>query len=397
VRILIPAGSLASLGGIERFELEIGRRLAQRGHSMDVTYLAGGDLEEAWQELASAMTPVKGYCLYRRHRAAALGSMMESLRLACRLRPDLVYVHHSSYLPFGSWVATLTGAGLVGHLHLPVEGDPGRQLRRALRRADALLAVSEHTRRAWLDQGARPERTETVLNGVDLDWFRPASDEQRRGARDRWGISMDAAVVAYVGRLDPSKGIEVAVEAVRSLSRTGQEVHLVVAGAASATRLGSEMAALSYENQLRRSAGGIKVSWLGRLPDPRVCYALADVVVVPSLWEEPFALVAAEAMASGLPVVASRVGGIPEVLSGQFSHLLVHPGEPGALAAKVVTVMGWRRSDPDLGPRCRTYASVRFDLARVADTVEQVLSRVQGPGRRPNQAIVAPPGLAVRQ
>jgi glycosyltransferase involved in cell wall biosynthesis len=98
----------------------------------------------------------------------------------------------------------------------------------------------------------------------------------------------------------------------------------------------------------------------------------ADVVAVPSMWNEPFGRVVVEALAAGLPVVASRVGGIPEILSGDLSPLLYERGSASELADRLHSLMGWRRDRPELRDLALARAA-DFTIERMIDEIERLL------------------------
>jgi glycosyltransferase involved in cell wall biosynthesis len=102
----------------------------------------------------------------------------------------------------------------------------------------------------------------------------------------------------------------------------------------------------------------------------------ADVVVVPSVWDEPFGRVVIEAMATGCPVVASAVGGIPEILTGRFSSMLFPRGDARNLADRIETLAGWRTLDPSLAAACVRHVAERFSLRRSVDLIEETLADV---------------------
>jgi glycosyltransferase involved in cell wall biosynthesis len=85
-----------------------------------------------------------------------------------------------------------------------------------------------------------------------------------------------------------------------------------------------------------------------------------------------------EAMATGRPIVASRVGGIPEIMTGEAAQWLVEPGDAAALAAQLAALRHWRRDDPGLADRCVQHVRREFSLDRTADGVETVLQDVVG-------------------
>ena len=117
------------------------------------------------------------------------------------------------------------------------------------------------------------------------------------------------------------------------------------------------------------------VMWLGQRADMPDLYAAADVVVVPSTWPEPLARSLLEAMACGRPVLASAVGGLPEVLTPPLDRLLVRPGDPHALAAAIDGMRDWHWEEPDLGAQCRQAVLDRFTLDHHLDAVEAVFRR----------------------
>jgi glycosyltransferase involved in cell wall biosynthesis len=122
--------------------------------------------------------------------------------------------------------------------------------------------------------------------------------------------------VGYLGRLCPTKGIELLLESIRDAART----QLFIAGKGEA----------AYEAALRQQANR-RTTFLGVVP-PRALFEKIDVLVAPSLWHEPFGRIAIEALAWGVPVIASRRGGLPEILEHGGTGFLFEPNEPGSLA-----------------------------------------------------------------
>jgi glycosyltransferase involved in cell wall biosynthesis len=171
-------------------------------------------------------------------------------------------------------------------------------------------------------------------------------------------------VIVYAGRLTPAKGVHVLVDAVARLAAKGLACRLLVAG---------EAADPEYLETLRRSAGLLPVTWIGWSSEPADIYRMADVVVLPSVWPEPFGMVLLEAMACGTAVVASAVGGVPELLGGQFAELLVPPNDAAALAERLGAVLDGRKKRPDLGPSLRAHTEDHFSLEQGAERLESVL------------------------
>lgn len=212
--------------------------------------------------------------------------------------------------------------------------------------ADLVVAISDASAEGLRRGGLRPL---VVPNGVPLP-------DERHEPRDR-----DALVVGMLGTVSQRKGSDVFVEAIRRLRTRLPAARYRMIGAC------VEGPERRWAEQVVRAARAAGVHYVVR----REGYAELrewDIAVVASR-DEPFGLVAAEAMALGLPVVATRTGGLPEVI-GPEAGLLVEPGDPGALASAIVRLA----RDPQLRARCgragRARVEQRFTLERQANAVE---------------------------
>lgn len=192
---------------------------------------------------------------------------------------------------------------------------------RVLDRVFAIVCVSAALAQQTADQvpASLHDRLRVVPNGVDTTVFHPRTDPAR-GERLR---------VMFIGRTIPDKGADVLVEAV--LRRGGDDIDLTLVGS---TNFDAAARLTDYERDLRRRAAdlGDRVRMMPFTPRAELAELVrtADVLVVPSRWAEPFALTVLEGMASGVPVVASSIGGIPEAMGG--AGLPVPPEDPDALA-----------------------------------------------------------------
>jgi glycosyltransferase involved in cell wall biosynthesis len=115
--------------------------------------------------------------------------------------------------------------------------------------------------------------------------------------------------------------------------------------------------------------------WIEMRRDITPMLHAADVLVLPSVWDEPFGRIVIEAMATGLPVVAAAVGGIPEIMGGEFAQMLFPKGDCAALAEQLRTLEHWRRDDPDLGARCIAHITEGFTLDRSVNQLERTFER----------------------
>ncbi|NJR65281.1 MAG: glycosyltransferase family 4 protein [Leptolyngbyaceae cyanobacterium CRU_2_3] len=257
------------------------------------------------------------------------------------------------------------------HLRLPPPSTLGIQAELGLRGANRLIAISKQTQKEWIATGFSSEKIDVVYNGIDLTQFQ--MDTDRAIARSRWQLSEAAQVIAYVGRLDKVKGLETLLGAIALLKPEVPHLHLLIAGKPLIQQP-------QYQDSLQQMANQLNIAecvqFLGHVSQPTEVYQASNVVVVPSIWSEPLGRTLLEAMACGVPVVASRVGGIPEVLVDEFAQGLFEPGNAADLAAKLRHFLNWQAQDAKLGWRCRQYVSDRFPLAKAVEEVEQLMLKV---------------------
>jgi glycosyltransferase involved in cell wall biosynthesis len=224
----------------------------------------------------------------------------------------------------------------------------------------------------WRARSTHGTNVVTIPYGIDTDHFRPPTATERQEARAALGLPEDAFVVVFFGRIEPPKGVHVLVDAFgRLVDRCGGDPRLVLLGGPGKSVSPDEAA--RYREELASACDPGRTQWLAPRRNVVPVVHAADVVVVPSLWAEPFGLVVSESMACGVPVVASRVGGIPEQYGGEFAGLLVEPGDPDALADRLASLIRWRTETPSLGERLRAHVEAARSLPGMTDSLEQLL------------------------
>ena len=321
-----------ALGGVERHVSQLSRELRAAGAAVEVctTDLRRDRPFERFRgRIEEGSIPV------RRHRAfpilpaplglgiAAPGMLFDLLAAEA----DVVHAHAFGYPPtwFGRFGRGLRGGRLVITAH----SDEGRGgfasgayarfvARGTLAGADGVIALTTPEADRLAALGIERSRIRVIPNGIDLDEF---------PERSRDGAGSGPVRVLFVGRIfAEQKGLDVLVEAIGLLTDPAAvRVRLV----------GEEWGSGPALARRARDLGVAgSVAFLGPVPRAQLLeeYRTADLLVLPSRFE-PFGIVLLEAMASGLPVVASRVGGIPTVVRENESGLLVRPGDPEALAA----------------------------------------------------------------
>ena len=217
------------------------------------------------------------------------------------------------------------------------------------RRADAFACISREIEREALACGIPRERVHYLPNAIDMTRFRPATPAEKRELRERLGVPADTVVCLFVGRLSREKGLMDLMEAWRSVS----SAQLLVAGPdmdGHAWNVGPAARELVAAHHLESS-----VRFLGSVSDVASLLRVADIAIQPSHFEA-LGLSAIEALASGVPVVASAVGGLLDFVMDDRNGKLCPPHDPVALAAAI------RAMVDDAGLRGRLAAGARASV-----------------------------------
>ncbi len=206
-----------------------------------------------------------------------------------------------------------------------------RHTRTVLSEADAIVAVCEDLRKTAVALGAPAAKTRAILNGCDLEVFRPGDRSQ---ARERLGIDPTCEAVVYVGRMDLNKGLHELVEAAAALHVNRPRLHCYLVGR------GPDRTAIEEAIRNRGAGGFVHLVPGCAFEEVAGWMTAADVVTLPS-YMEGCPNVILEALACGRPVVASNVGGIPEILNDSCGRL-VPPRDPLQLAEALASVLDAR-------------------------------------------------------
>jgi spore coat protein SA len=253
---------------------------------------------------------------------------------------DVVYLHNEPNLLL--FMHKRAGQKIVLHMHNDhLSMRLFRPLyRRALAKVDHVICVSDYIRRQAL--ATFPEYTHkfsVVLNATDPDVFKPYGDEAMRQLQDIVSIAPDKHYLLYVGRLTPIKGVHVLIEAFQAIHRRLPNTRLIITGSS----FFGGAAKTSYEHSLITLAAPVSdaILFTGYLPHDKLkyLYSAVDVVVLPSVWQDPCPLVVFETMASGTCLVSSAVGGIPEVVEHSKDGVLVEANNPALLAQAICDLM----------------------------------------------------------
>jgi glycosyltransferase involved in cell wall biosynthesis len=358
---LILLSSLAQ-GGAERVTVSFGCELARRGLPVTVCTLTDRHDGALADELAHA--GVRRVDLGGR-RLADPRLVPRYLRLLSRHSIDLVHAHGQDAWILGAAARRLGHTPLVLTRH--VLDEPDTNWREALRRRNALWAArcadrlvtpsSAASDRLAELTGIDPSRIAVVPNGIDLSNFdRPDLDRRRGELRHALDVEPGEPLVLVPAMLRRGKGHDVLLAAMPAVLQSAPRVRVLFAGSGEAG------------DALRRLAAplGRSVTFLGSRSDMPELYAACDLVVLASDAEvQPVSLI--EAAAAGRPVVATRVGGTPDVVIDGLTGVLVPPGDPEMLARAIVSVLADPHRAAAKGEAARRHVQPRFSMSSFVD------------------------------
>ncbi len=367
MKILANAADLLPNNGIWTQTLQVSEELARRGHRIDLLYLEDGPQREKYADFCNSMQKVRRLDLELEVRPLIHDGprVLPAVLAGIRSHPDVIYVNRYRPLPWALATRAFTRAPVVCHVHGYVGMDVPR-INRALSRFTArFLCVSGYVRDRFVQLGADPRRTDVVHNGVDPADYPAGGMAERTAARGQLGLPADVFIVMFFGQVVLDKGIGTLVEALEGLEGGGssRRIELLVVGPQSDELVTSRLFA----------AASTPVHQLPMRTDVVTPLHAADVVIAPSHGEEAFGRVVIEALATGRPVIASSVGGIPEILTGDFARFLVPPADAPALRAKLRETLGWREESPELADQCVAHVARHFSRRAMVDAIEDRL------------------------
>jgi glycosyltransferase involved in cell wall biosynthesis len=362
IHVLAPA----TFGGLERVVFALSTEQHRRGHQVDVVLLLEAGVEEPFLASQLRGTGVSVATIVTSRRA--YWSQLRLLREHCKAAgPDVIHTH--GYLPdvLSRILMRTVPARRVSTVHGFVGGARRARLYewlqcRAYRAIDA-VAVSRKLAVDLIRRGVDEARVHTILNAVP-----PARGSFSRDvARKRLGVSEDLFSVGWVGRVSHEKGLDVLLEAMTELRDL--PIQVTVVGDGPARR---QLEALGAETQTR-------VNWAGVHTDAARLLAAFDLVVLSSRTEgTPMVLL--EAMSASVPVVATSVGGIPDVIS-QEEGVLVPPENPAALAAAIREVYMDKDAAAKRADAARARLAAEFSVEAWLDKYDGVYATLTGERR----------------
>lgn len=299
-------------------------------------------------------------------------TMWQSLRLAHYVKKNRIQIVHSyGFYPnvFTVPVARLAGASIVvasirdtGDLLTPMQT---RLQKLVCRFADCVLVNADAIRVSLVEQGYNPSKIVVIRNGIALSNF--ARKERNTVLRRELGFPPSARLVAVFSRLNPMKGVEYFLDAAMVLAERIPDVCFLVAGDGGSKK--------ELEDRAGRLGLGQRIVFAGFRSDVRDLLSEATISVLPSL-SEGTSNTLLESMAAGIPVIATRVGGNPEVIEDGISGLLVPPRDSAALAAAMIRLLEDEALALRLGHAAMLRVSELFSLSGSVQQTENLYRRL---------------------
>ena len=323
LKILHVASCMPKWGGIEKHILDIAPIQKRSGHQVTVGCQPGSEVERRAREAGLATVPL---VIRKRQDWAQFPHFSRALKA----RYDIVHVHHPvDYIVPASAARWERVPAVVMSRHHP-NTFRSRVVAYLCSEVfyDGIIAVSDFIRGMLIADHVSAKRIVVVRNGIDIEPWQHSADSR---VREEAGIASSAFVVAAAGRFIREKGLDVLVRAVAAARRAGADVTCIIAGDGDGRP--------QMEQLIRELDLAAHVHLLGFRRDMPAVFGAADVVVVPSVSLESFSYTTLEGLASSRPVIGSRIGGIPELITEEVGRLTT-PKDVDALAAAIVELAG---------------------------------------------------------
>lgn len=336
--------------GTEQHLVALARALDANGHRVAAVVRANSPVARLLLDSAirTYPTPFRG--------GADPRGILATLRAIRHEAPDWIVTSRVK-LYWTVWcLARLTGVRVVLFRHM-AELRPWLMRTLLPRLVDQFVVVSEFAREHLAARGAPHDRLRVLYNPIDIG-PRRSLRSRRAVARLRLGVRADDCLVGFVGRVERQKGLGVLLTALQSLMHRSARLRFLCVGNGPEldwVRRQFDVAGLSDRCQF--------VAWTARLED---LYPAMDVLVAPSVIPETFCRVLAEAQASGVAVIGTRIGGVPEAFLPGQSGLLVAPNSCADLERAIARLLDDRQLRQRFADAGRRYVSERFESRRVA-------------------------------
>jgi glycosyltransferase involved in cell wall biosynthesis len=348
MKILQVGSGLHGWAGIEKYILFLDQGLSEKGHEVTVSVSPNTPLAAAMSS-SRVEIPVRN--------KFDLPALAAYLRLFRARQFDLIHTHYNPDFIVVAWAAKLAGKTplvMTRHVALPW---PWLKAKNFSRLYDRIIPVSDASKKRLLESGVPDDRMRVAKAGC------PPLEVSKSREAIRQEMGLDSGFhFGFFGRLAPEKGLKVLLEGAQGLPN-GATLHIYGDGPLKPL---VQAAADASPN----------IRYHGFRTDVSDCMTGMDAIVIPSIWEEAFPYSALEAMSVGRPIVASNIGGLPELVQHKVNGLLYQPGDCDALSSALTELASDRENASRLGIQGQVIQRREYTIERMADRIEAVYNEL---------------------
>jgi glycosyltransferase involved in cell wall biosynthesis len=368
--------------GMEIYTLELIRGLKAKGHT---TVLVTGKsdspqgITRSTNKSLESITPDLELPFHTVNPLTNIHTYRQLRRLVAERQIDIIHAQHRTAGYFAELLKRRHGVPYAITVHDPWHSTPFKRWHGGLFRR--VIAVSEFIRQELIQKfHFAPQCVRTIHNGVDPARFAGITPQQREQFRVEYGIAPDEVVLTQIGRISRAKGQRELIQALALLPRELKYRCLIVGEGRERPKLERETARLGLHD---------KVLFCGYRDDIPVVLAGSDVMLLPSR-HEPFGLAVVEAMVSNVAVIATKAGGVPEIITSGENGLLFAPGDVSSFARHIEQLIRDRQLRGRLAEAGYKTAQEKFLLSRMVDDTEdcyrEIISSHHADGEETRQA-----------
>jgi len=366
----------SEMGGAQRFLVNLISRLDKSRYEVSVAAGPDGNWE-IFDELKKHN--IATHKLRHAHRAINpirdWRAILEIRKLIKEFNPDVLFLNSSKTTVWGPMAVNFPSKikptpKIIYRIGGWSFNDPrsslGKWLWRTLEKyfakyKDIIIVNNKHDFEQAGQFGIKPKRLELVYNGIDADKLEFFS---RNEARGKLGLTNDKLIIGTIANFYPTKGLSFLLKAMSNVKSQMLNIVLVIIGT------GKERDNLKLKIKNLKLENNVVLA--GQLPDAYKCLPAFDIFVLPSV-KEGFPWVVLEAMSAKLPIVATRVGAVPEIIEDGKSGLLVKPGKPEQMAEAIKKLLTNDFLRQELGIRAHQTVLLKFGLDKMVKRIEELL------------------------
>jgi len=360
------------IGGVETHLMLLGPELVNRGWHVDLLTAAVDGQPEVfrWGGMRIVRSPLMDLNTLTLERMRTLADQIYKVQRGFieTAAPDVIHAHNMHYfspvhLEGLIRIAKRKRIPLVLTAHNVWEDNLWQEMLAYKDAWDGIIAVSHFIKRELVRWGYAGERVKVIHHGIDTLKFSPGTERDRAAALRRYPKLANRRVFFHPARMSLAKGSDYVVKALGKMVRELPDIILVLAGIEKTVDWGSyQQREIAYIMQLIEDLGlkdNVFVSFFPwhRMPD---LYRLAEFVVYPSSFEEPFGLVMLEAMATGKPIIVTDAGGMPEVVRDGVTGFIVPKRDADALAERCLTLLRYPALARQMGELAREEVMAKY-------------------------------------